>query len=696
MTMNDPSQKVSADHLRRDAYLYIRQSTIRQVFENSESTKRQYALRQRAIALGWPDERIVVIDSDLGRSGASAADREGFQRLVAEVSMQHVGIVLGLEVSRLARNCSDWHRLLELCAMTGTLILDEDGCYDPADFNDALLLGIKGTMSAAELHFLKARLHGGMMNKARRGELKKPLPVGLLYDSTDRVVRDPDRQVQDALENFFRTFERVGSASGTVKHFAREGWLFPRRIHGGANRGELVWGKLLFGRALQILHNPRYAGAFVHGRHRTTKSLDGRSTKRILPQDEWGIVLPDMHEGYITWQQFQRNQQRLRENAQAHGAERRQSPAGEGPALLQGLAVCGLCGQPMTVRYHHRRGRLFPDYMCQRHGIEHGEPICQRVPGAAVDEAIGALLLEKLSPVTLNVALAVGQELETRQAEADSLRRQQVERARYEADLARARYMEVDPKNRLVADSLEANWNEKLRAAREAQERYEQQCEAERARLDETTKKEILSLATDFPRLWRDEKTSDRDRKRLVRLLIEDVTLTREPEVIAKVRLKGGMLQTLHLGKPLCSWESWQTDPKVIEEIDRLLNACTDEEIATHLNRNGFTSGKGGSFTTRAVARLRSQYQLKSRYDRLREAGMLTQDEIAKELGVTSNTIHRWRRHGLLIAHPYNTKNECLYEPPGDDRPMKQQGVRLSDRRPRTEDPPSEDQRGVS
>jgi DNA invertase Pin-like site-specific DNA recombinase len=696
MTMNDPSQKVTADHLRRAAYLYIRQSTIRQVFENSESTKRQYALRQRAIALGWPDERIVVIDSDLGQSGASAADREGFQRLVAEVSMEHVGIVLGLEVSRLARNCSDWHRLLELCAMTGTLILDEDGCYDPADFNDALLLGIKGTMSAAELHLLKARLHGGMMNKARRGELKKPLPVGLVYDSQDRVVCDPDRQVQDTLENFFRTFERVGSATGTVKHFAEEGWLFPRRIHAGANRGKLVWGELLFGRALQVLHNPRYAGAFVHGRHRTMKSIDGRSTKRILPQDEWEIVLPDVHEGYITWRQFQRNQQRLRENAQAHGAERRQSPAGEGPALLQGLAVCGLCGQRMAVRYHHRRGRLVPDYMCQRHGIEHGEPICQRVPGAAVDEAIGALLLEKLTPVTLNVALAVGQELEARQAEADALRRQQVERARYEADLARARYMEVDPKNRLVADSLEADWNEKLRAAREAQERYEQQCEADRARLDETTKKEILSLATDFPRLWRDEKTSDRDRKRLVRLLIEDVTLTREPEVIAKVRLKGGALQTLHLGKPLSSWESWQTDPKVIEEIDRLLNECTDKEIATHLNRNGFTSGKGGSFTTRAVTRLRSQYQLKSRYDRLRDAGMLTQDEIAKALGVTSNTIHRWRHNGLLIAHPYNAKNECLYEPPGGDRPMKQQGVRLSCRRPQNEDPSSEDQRGVS
>ena len=692
MIMNDPSQKVTADHLRRDAYLYIRQSTLRQVFENSESTKRQYALRQRAIALGWPDERIIVIDSDLGQSGASAADREGFQKLVAEVSMQHVGIVLGLEVSRLARNCSDWHRLLELCAMSGTLILDEDGCYDPADFNDALLLGIKGTMSAAELHLLKARLHGGIVNKARRGELKKPLPVGLVYDSQDRVVRDPDRQVQDTLETFFRTFERVGSASGTVKHFAKEGCLIPRRIHARVNRGELVWSELVLSRALGLLHNPRYAGAFVHGRYGTVKSIDGRSTQQKLPQEDWEILLLDSHEGYITWEQFQRNQQRLRENSQSHGAERRRSPAGEGPALLQGLAVCGLCGERMTVRYHHRNGRLTPDYVCQRHGIEHGRPICQQVPGMAVDEAIGELLLEKLTPVTLNVALAVGQELESRQAEADALRRQHVERIRYEADLARARYLEVDPKNRLVADSLEGDWNEKLRASQEAQERYEQQSESDRARLDETTKKEIMSLATDFPRLWRDEKTSHRDRKRLVRLLIEDVTLTREPEMVANVRLKGGVLQTLRLAKPLRSWESWQTAPKVIEEIDRLLNECTDTEIAARLNRTGFKSGKGGSFTARVVARLRRQYQLKNRYVRLREAGMLTQDEIAVELGINPSTVRVWRNHGLVLAYPYNAKNECLYEPPGNNRPMKQQGAKLSDRRTQLEDPSSGNQ----
>jgi hypothetical protein len=550
-------------------------------------------------------------------------------------------------------------------------------------------------MSAAELHLLKARLHGGILNKARRGELKNPLPVGLVYDSQDRVVRDPDRQVQSTLESFFRTFERAGSASGTVKRFREEGWLFPKRIHGGPNRRQLVWGPLFLGRALEVLHNPRYAGAFVHGRNRVVKSVQGSKPRR-LPLPEWGIVLLDAHEGYLTWEQFQRNQQRLRENAQARGTDRRQSPPGEGPALLQGLVTCGLCGQTMTVRYHHRRGRLAPDYVCQRHGVNHAQPICQQVPGTAVDEAIGALLLEKLSPVTLNVAWAVGQELEARQAEADALRRQQVERVRYEADLARARYMEVDPKNRLVADSLEADWNNKLRAAQECQERYEQQRESDRALLDEAAKQEILSLATNLPRLWRDEKTSDRDRKRIVRLLVQDVTLIREPEVVVKVRLKGGALETLHLGKPLRSWEAWQTDPKVIEEIDRLLNEHTDPEIAARLNRDGFKSGKGGSFTARSITRLRGQFQLKSRYDRLREAGMLTEDEIAVTLGVYTSTVRRWRDHGILVGYPYNAKNECLYEPPGDNRPVKQQGVKLTNRRPPVEGCSSSCQRGVS
>jgi DNA invertase Pin-like site-specific DNA recombinase len=422
--------KVTAQHLKRDAYLYVRQSTLRQVLENTESTKRQYALRERAVALGWPRERIIVIDHDLGQSGASAADRAGFQRLVSEVGLGRAGIVLGLEVSRLARNCADWHRLLEICALSETLILDEDGLYDPTQFNDRLLLGLKGTMSEAELHVLRARLQGGIRNKARRGELKSPLPVGLVYDPRDHVVLDPDQQVQAALRTFFETYQRTGSASATVKFFRTESLLFPRRLRRGLDKGRLVWGPLVYSRALQILHNPRYAGAFTHGRSRQRKKGDGHVDYRRLPLEEWGALLLDSHPGYITWQQFEEHQQRLRQAAQKQGVDRRRSPPGQGPALLQGLAICGRCGQRMTVRYHRRREGLIPEYVCQAEGIERGERRCQSIPGRAIDERLGALLLAIVTPVALEVALTVQQELQGRWEEVERLRRQQVERAR--------------------------------------------------------------------------------------------------------------------------------------------------------------------------------------------------------------------------------------------------------------------------
>ncbi len=298
MSNSDPHQKVRADHLKRDAYLYIRQSTIQQVFHNTESTKRQYALKQRAIALGWPAEQVIVIDCDQGQSGASAVDRKGFQKLVAEVGLGHAGIVLGLEVSRLARNSSDWHRLLEICGLTETLILDEDGLYDPSNFNDRLLLGLKGTMSEAELHVLRARLQGGIRNKARRGELRMPLPVGLIYDTQDKVVLDPDKQVQLALRTFFQVYQREGSALAIVKYFHKNDLSFPRRLRGGANKGQLVWGPLGHSRALQVLRNPRYAGAFVFGRTKVYKRSNGRLGAKPVPQEGWHTLILDAHPGY--------------------------------------------------------------------------------------------------------------------------------------------------------------------------------------------------------------------------------------------------------------------------------------------------------------------------------------------------------------------------------------------------------------
>jgi len=674
-------QKVTASHLRRDAYLYVRQSTVRQVFENTESTRRQYALRERAVAMGWPIERVLVIDSDQGQSGASSVDREGFQKLVGDVGMGRAGIVLGLEVSRLARNSTDWHRLLEICALTDTLILDEDGVYSPSDFNDRLLLGLKGTMSEAELHMLRARLRGGILNQARRGALKMPLPVGLTYDPNDKVVLDPDAQVHKSFEHLFETFERTGSASATVRHFSGQGLRFPRRPRHGHRQGELVWESLRHWRVLRVLHNPRYAGAFCFGRTRTHKLSDGSIKIENLPREEWTVLLPDAHPGYITWEQYNANLRQLRSNAQANGAERRKSPPREGPALLQGLVACGLCGRRMTVRYHTRKGKQCPEYVCQREGINKATSKCQTIPGSGIDQSIGELLVEMVTPVTLEVAMRVQAELDVRVHEADALRRQSVERARQEADLARRRFMEVDPGNRLVADVLEAEWNEKLRGLHGAQEELERRRQQDHQQISDVQREQILALATDFPRLWNDPNTPQRERKRMVRLLIEDVTLTKGDKIAAGIRFRGGATRSVTLPLALSAWQIRQTSAQVISEIDALLDDHTEGRIAEILNERGRSSGENKPFCTKMVQRLRREYGLTTRYDRLRSAGMLTAAEIANLLGVTTQTVKLWRYHGLLHAQAYNGKNECLYEHPGDEPPVKTQGRKLSQRR---------------
>jgi DNA invertase Pin-like site-specific DNA recombinase len=673
-------EKVNAGHLKRNAYLYIRQSTLRQVLENTESTLRQYDLRQRAVALGWPVERIIIIDSDLGQSAATAADREGFQKLVTEVSLEKAGIVLGLEVSRLARNSTDWHRLLEICALTDTLILDEDGLYDPRHFNDRLLLGLKGAMSEAELHVIRARLQGGILNKARRGELQCPLPVGLVYNAEGRPILDPDKQVQDSIRFLFDTFRRSGSACAVVKAFRQKQLLFPRRLKRGPNKGELVWAELGHSRVLYILHNPRYAGAFVFGRNRTRSKADGSTTYTKLPREQW-TLLKDVHPGYIGWEQYEQNLQRLRENAYANGQERRKSPPREGPALLQGLAVCGVCGSRMTVRYHMRTTKLIPEYVCQSDGADHIVLVCQRLLGEHVDQAVGQLLIDTVTPLALEVTLRVQQEIQARLDEVDHLRKKQVERARYEADLAQRRYLHVDPANRLVADSLEADWNHKLRALNAAQEQYEEQRKNDRTAISQQQRASIAALAHDFPQLWQNPKTPDRERKRLIRLLLEDVTLIRKDEITAHVRFKGGITRSLTVALPLNAWQQRTTSPDIVREIDRLLDQHTYLQIASLLNSRGLRSGENNSFTARIVARIRRRYGLTSRYDRLRKAGMLTVDEMAAMLGITPQWVKIWNRHGLLRGHPYNDNNDRLFEHPGNNPPRKAQGVKLSKRR---------------
>jgi len=672
---HDIHQKVKASHLKRNAYLYVRQSSLRQVFENIESTQRQYALREQAVKLGWQLDQIIVIDSDLGISGASS-DREGFRRLVTEVSLAHVGIVLGLEVSRLARNSADWHRLLEICALTDTLILDEDGVYDPAHFNDRLLLGLKGTMSEAELHVLRARLQGGILNKARRGELMTRPPIGYAYDGNARMMFDPDTQIQQAVRFVFETFRRPGSALATVRAFRQSGLLFPRRLYSGMRKGDVIWGNLEHCHVLRLLHNPRYAGVFTYGRTRCRKTVDGATIVQQLPRDQWHAFVEQAHPAYISWEEYERNQHRLQENAQAQGRERDKSPAREGPALLQGIIVCGRCGRRMTVRYHERRGGLSPDYVCQRKGIENAEPICQRIPGAVVDRAVSDLLVEFINPVTLDIALAVQYELQTQLEQADHLREQQVTRAHYEVELARRRYMRVDPDNRLVADSLEADWNEKLKLLAETQQESERLRERDRKRINEEQQQAVRKLAADFPRVWRDPSLAHRDRKRMTRLLIEDVTLLYADVITLQLRCRGGATKTFSLPKPSLSWETWTTPPEIVAEIDRLLTFHTYGEITKLLNERELKPGRGRRFTPAIVARIQTRYALRPRYERLRDAGMLTVTEMAERLHVNPKTVKIWSRYGLLKGFRFTDKGDALYEPV-DRPPEKQQGRKL-------------------
>ncbi|HZD22781.1 MAG TPA: recombinase family protein [Acidimicrobiia bacterium] len=509
-----------------------------------------------------------------------------------------------------------------------------------------------------------------------------PLPVGLVYDPGDNVVLDPDTAVQDAVRHLFAVFARTGSARAVVQAFAREELLFPARIRKGPHKGELAWMPLKHWRVLRTLHNPRYAGAFVYGRTRQTKTANGHTGFETLPRDQWTALIPGSHPGYITWEQFEANQKTLASNAHAYGGDRRAGPAREGPALLQGIVVCGQCGNRMTVRYHQRRGVEIPDYQCMKQAIEDGGRRCLTVPCGGVDEAIGQLLLDTVTPLALEVALTIQTELEARATEADALRRSHVERARHHADLAHRRYLAVDPDNRLVADSLEAAWNDSLRQLQAAQDDYQRAADAAETALTEEHKTRIRALATDFPALWSDPATPQRERKRMVRLLIDDVTLTKTDQIHCHVRFRGGQTTSLTVPIPPTAWEARRTDPDTVALLDRLLDDHTDAETAEALNQAGHRSGEDKTFTRSIVLHLRRAYQLPSHAERLRAQGLLTLGETADRLGVATSTIKAWNRAGLLTSEKANDKNQRLYHPPtpGDPRLVKRMGSPLATR----------------
>ena len=498
-----------------------------------------------------------------------------------------------------------------------------------------------------------------------------PLPVGLAYAEDQTVILNPDAQIQQAVRLLFATFTRTGSACATVRYFREQGLLFPRRVHIGPHAGEIHWMPLQHNAVLKALRNPRYAGAFCFGRTHTTKHADGSLHIETLPQEQWPFLVREVHAGYLSWQEYEANLAQLRANRQAHGEDRRHGPPREGPALLQGLVICGRCGNRMTVRYHDVKGgkRLYPEYMCQKEMIEHGEEkVCQRILGAGPDAAITELLLAQLTPLAIDTSMQVYEELHTQAEAAQHLRAQQVERARYAAALAQRRFLRVDPENRLVADVLEADWNARLRELACVQEEAEQQNEADQRKLSALEQQAITDLVDDFPRVWKDARTSDRDRKRMVRLLVEDVTVLKQEEVIAvHVRFKGGAQQSITV--PLSRGR--RSTPELIALIDQLLDDYTDAEVAEQLNERGWRTYEGKPFSAARVLSLRRYQQLKAHGTRLAERGLLSADEAASAYGVCRETLMAWGRAGLLPMYRINDQGTAVFPPPDEHAPVK-------------------------
>ena len=647
------SATIEVKHRSRPAYVYVRQSTLAQVRHNQESTERQYALRDKALALGWTPPAIRTLDRDLGVSGAQTAGREDFKTLVADVSMGQVGAVFALEVSRLARSNLDWHRLLELCALTDTLVIDADGCYDPADFNDGLLLGLKGTMAQAELHFLLGRLLGGKLNKAQKGELRHPLPVGFVYDDENRVVLDPDAEVRGAIELAFRAFLETGSAYAVVKRFATRGLRFPKRSYGGAWDGKLVWGNLTHSRVCGLLRNPCYAGTYTYGRYQYRRQITpqgevSKHTQRVA-MSEWRVNLPAHHEGYLTWEEFLANQDRLAKNRTNAGAPILNGPAREGLALLQGLMLCGTCGRALTVRYRGNGG-LYPVYLCsgQRRDARATRD-CMILRCDLLDTAIAAQALQALKPAELDLALATLQELETRDQVVLRQWHMRIERAEYEAALAERRYQEVDPSQRLVASTLERRWNDTLLSVEDLKKQYTD-FEQQKARVATPEQKaQVLALAQDLPRLWHAPTTQARDRKRMLRLLIKDITVEKQHgarQAILHVRWQGGACGDVTVQIPAPVWESRRNPDTVVMRVRDLAKTMTDSQIVAELNRCGETSATGRRHTMHTISWIRWKYKIPG--PSLKRPEELTVKELAARLRVQPSVIYYWITRGMI------------------------------------------------
>lgn len=658
MTESSRSFKLKPWHRDRSAIVYVRQSTPQQVVEHQESTARQYALVDRAVALGWPRDRVVVIDDDLGKSGQSVEGRPGFQRLLAEVALDHVGVIFGLEMSRLARSCKDWHHLLELCSRFHTLLADADGLYDPTDYNDRLLLGLTGIMSEAELHILKERMHQGKLNKARRGELYGPPPIGYIRIAGGPPVIDPDEQVQAVVRLIFDQFDRQGTLHGLLRYLVHHGIRIPVRPHSGPNRGQLEWRRPCRETLQNLLHHPIYAGTYRHG-HRALdprRKQPGRpgTGRQCLPADKCLVLIRDHLPAYISWERFCANQERLAANRARHeamGAPR------EGAALLKGLIRCGRCGQRMFVHYGQQAGRY--SYVCGRAVADYGEPLCQSLSGPGLDELVATQLLAAVEPAALEASMAAIEDVERERAELQQHWQLRQERARYEVARASRQYHACEPENRLVARALEHRWEEALHEQRKLDEEYERWQRLAPSQLSAEDRILIRSLADDVPAVWRAETTTVIDRQRIARLLLEQVAVTVDKtseRVAVQLHWAGGAVAEHLLNRPVKCYAQQAHFPKLAAQLQvwqkQRLNAT---QMAERLNAAGFRPPKRATrFTGAMVRRLLERLGLPGR-ERLGSQVGLGPDEwrpgaLARHLDIPRDTVTKWRVKGWINA----------------------------------------------
>jgi DNA invertase Pin-like site-specific DNA recombinase len=660
--VEDRPDKVLPRHLEQVAVVYIRQSSMQQVQRNQESTKIQYSLVGLAERLGWAPDRVVVIDDDLGVSGASAVGRQGFQRLLTEVALDHVGVILGVEMSRLARSNKDWHQLLELCARFGTLIADLDGLYDPSRYNDRLLLGLKGTMSEAELHILRQRLLQGKLHKARRGELPMSVPTGYLKHAGGEVTLDPDEEVQSVVRLVFEEFDRIGTLHGVLRSLATKGAQIGVRRRVRPDIGKLEWHRPQRQMIWNILRNPIYAGAYAYGRRRTDprRQKPGRPATGktpYLPPEQWHALVRDRFPVYITWEQFEQNQRKL-------SANRDRAPRGgtysNSPALLSGLVTCARCKFRLSTQYQRARsGRRHARYVCNHAATAHGAPVCSGLSAAGLDEAISQLALRALEPAALEMSMRVSEEIERERARTDALWRKRLQRARYDVERAERQYQAVEPENRLVARSLERAWEEKLQAERSLQEEFRRRQEQQPRFLTAFERETIRALATDLPLLWNASTTTNADRKAVLGLLVERVFVdaNKNDEWVAlTVQWAGGQETRTRMRRPVGGFPTLSNYEELLARIHELRRAgYTAGMIADKLNAEGWvTATQRNGFNERLVRMILHRYGTVPRGPKRPPSENPKEwwlGDLADELDMPLMTLYGWMRRGWIKAH---------------------------------------------